>query len=146
MWQTSRKKNQKKRQLLFETKTQGHLHTVSRYAFFRSVKMRLLRVRFLEKHATGVSWGLTVQKVYSRNYTTCIWLVVSTHLKNISQIGNLPQIGVKKNNIWNHHLGMLFNTTILYKGSYGSYFATIQHCFYPDINENKTSTWNHPPE
>ena len=23
------------------------------------------------------------------------WLVVSTHLKNISQIGNLPQIGVK---------------------------------------------------
>ncbi len=25
------------------------------------------------------------------------WLVVSTHLKNISQIGNLPQIGVKKN-------------------------------------------------
>ena len=24
------------------------------------------------------------------------WLVVSTHLKNISQIGNLPQTGVKK--------------------------------------------------
>ena len=23
------------------------------------------------------------------------WLVVSTHLKNISQIGNLPQVGVK---------------------------------------------------
>ena len=27
------------------------------------------------------------------------WLVVSTHLKNISQIGNLPQIGVKMKNI-----------------------------------------------
>jgi len=27
------------------------------------------------------------------------WLVVSTHLKNISQIGNLPQIGVKIKNI-----------------------------------------------
>jgi len=27
------------------------------------------------------------------------WLVVSTHLKNISQIGNLPQIGVKINNV-----------------------------------------------
>ena len=25
-----------------------------------------------------------------------IWLVVSTHFKNISQNGNLPQIGVKK--------------------------------------------------
>ena len=37
------------------------------------------------------------------------WLVVSTPLKNISQIGNLPQIGVKiKKNIWNHHLGCFF--------------------------------------
>ena len=33
-----------------------------------------------------------------------IWLVVSTHLKNISQIGNLPQIGMKIKHIWNHHL------------------------------------------
>ena len=41
-----------------------------------------------------------------------IWLVVSTHLKNICQNGNLPQIGVKIENIyskynvniWNHHL------------------------------------------
>ena len=31
------------------------------------------------------------------------WLVVSTPLKNISQNGNLPQIGVKIKNIWNHH-------------------------------------------
>ena len=31
-------------------------------------------------------------------------VVVSTHLKNISQIGNLPQVGVKIKNIWNHHL------------------------------------------
>ena len=30
--------------------------------------------------------------------------MVSTHLKNISQIGNLPQIGMKTKNIWNHHL------------------------------------------
>ncbi len=28
--------------------------------------------------------------------------MVSTHLKNISQIGSSPQIGVKKKNIWNH--------------------------------------------
>ena len=28
------------------------------------------------------------------------WLVVSTHLKNISQNGNLPQIGVKIKNAW----------------------------------------------
>ena len=35
------------------------------------------------------------------------WFVVSTHLKNISQIGNLPQIGVKIKNIWNHHLDFI---------------------------------------
>ena len=28
----------------------------------------------------------------------------TTHLKNISQIGNLPQVGVKIKNVWNHHL------------------------------------------
>ena len=28
------------------------------------------------------------------------WLVVSTHLKNISQIGSFPQAGVKISNIW----------------------------------------------
>ena len=32
------------------------------------------------------------------------WLVVSTHLKNVRQNGNLPQIGEKTKNIWNHHL------------------------------------------
>ena len=30
--------------------------------------------------------------------------MVSTHLKNVSQNGNLPQIGVKIKNLWNHHL------------------------------------------
>ena len=32
--------------------------------------------------------------------------MVSTHLKNISKNENLPQIGVKINNIWNHHLDL----------------------------------------
>ena len=36
------------------------------------------------------------------------WLVASTHLKNISQNGNLPQIGVKIKNMWNHHLVRCF--------------------------------------
>ena len=39
--------------------------------------------------------------------------MVSTPLKNISQHGNLPQIGVKIRNIWNHHLvffGRCFRT------------------------------------
>ena len=35
------------------------------------------------------------------------YLVVSTHLKNISPNGNLPQIQVKIKNICKHHLGYL---------------------------------------
>ena len=31
-------------------------------------------------------------------------LVVSAHLKNISQIGSFPQVGVNIKDIWNHHL------------------------------------------
>ena len=39
------------------------------------------------------------------------WLVLSTQLKSISisQIGNLPQIGMKIKNIWNHHLDNISN-------------------------------------
>ena len=29
--------------------------------------------------------------------------MASTHLKNISQIGSFPQVGMKIKNIWNHH-------------------------------------------
>ena len=32
--------------------------------------------------------------------------MVSTQLKNISQIGSFPQVGVKIRNLWNHHLDM----------------------------------------
>ena len=34
--------------------------------------------------------------------------MASTHLKNISQIGSSPQVGVKKKNLWNHHLVQFF--------------------------------------
>ena len=30
------------------------------------------------------------------------WLVVSSQLKNISKNGNLPQVGMKIKNVWNH--------------------------------------------
>ena len=33
-----------------------------------------------------------------------IWLVVPIHLKNTSQIKSFPQVGMKINTIWNHHL------------------------------------------
>ena len=36
------------------------------------------------------------------------YLVVSTHLKNISQIGSFPQVGVKIKNIWKNHPDKLY--------------------------------------
>ena len=36
-------------------------------------------------------------KTWQNKFFEGNWLVVSTHLKNISQIGILPQLGVKKN-------------------------------------------------
>ena len=51
---------------------------------------------FMEQNHENIDWSCN-----------CHWLVVSTHLKNTSQNGNLPQIGVKINNIWNQHLGHL---------------------------------------
>ena len=49
--------------------------------------------------ATNIAgWNTEPLKMYF-----LFWLVVSTHLKHISQNGNLPQVGVKTNN-WNHHL------------------------------------------
>ena len=40
-----------------------------------------------------------------------IWLVISTRLKNISQSGNLPHIGVKIQNIWNHNPAIICSTS-----------------------------------
>ena len=36
-------------------------------------------------------------------------MVVSTHLKNISQIGSFLPVGVKIKNIWNHHPDMIWH-------------------------------------
>ena len=38
------------------------------------------------------------------------YLVVSTLLKTISEIGSCLQIGLKITNIWNHHLGRVENS------------------------------------
>ena len=60
------------------------------------------------------------------------WLVVSTHLKNISQIRNFPQIGVKIKNIWNHHLEVellvpfLWTTHLFFVGLTKSEKWTVQ--------------------
>ena len=50
-----------------------------------------------------LSWFLfSLEKASNRLLKKIRWLLVSTHLKNISQIRNLPQIGVKIKNLWNH--------------------------------------------
>ena len=60
-----------------------------------------------QRRITWDFWGRNIKGVdilHGGFNQKVVCLVVSTHLKNISQNGNLPQIGVKMKNIWNHHL------------------------------------------
>ena len=43
-----------------------------------------------------------IQKMYE--IYRSLLVVEPTHLKKISQNGNLPQVGMNNKNIWNHHL------------------------------------------
>ena len=61
-------------------------------------------------HDHWMFWKKTHRKLQKHHDNKFIWSVVSTPLKNISQIGNHPQIGVKIKYIWNHHLAMYFRT------------------------------------
>ena len=47
---------------------------------------------------------------------------LSTHLKNMSQNGNLPQIGVKIENIWNHH-------PVVFTSSFMAVFSIVMLVF-----------------
>ena len=49
------------------------------------------------------SWIPNQKTTYLKN-KQLYYLVVSTHLKNISQIGSFPQVGLKIKNLWNHQL------------------------------------------
>ena len=78
------------------------------------------------------------------------WLVVSTHLKNISQNGNLPKIGVKIKNIWNHHLAVSVGA-LLEENGQCSYFAVsvsehMQHMFMAAYSSRRNQNWfdSHP--
>ena len=54
--------------------------------------------------------ALNLQKP-SENTSELNWLVLSTHLNNISQFGSFPQVGVEIKNVWNHHLVNLAKPT-----------------------------------
>ena len=68
------------------------------------VKYPIIQVFFQQTSRKNVLIFFTNDMFEHLRSTIVVWLVVSTHLKNISQIGNLPQIGMKIKNIWNHHL------------------------------------------
>ena len=79
-------------------------------------------ILFIQSRKCWITWALDWKGYrihysdsisrYSYIISSCTWpfltsyQCVSTHLKNMSQIGNLPQVGVKIKNIWNHHLAM----------------------------------------
>ena len=51
-----------------------------------------------QKHGQGM------HSTASMSFPNPYWLVVSTHLKNLSKYGNLPQPGAKITKFGNHHL------------------------------------------
>ena len=52
-----------------------------------------------KKYFEAVTKKLATLEKLQKKHLKSSWLVVSTHLKNISQNGNLPQIGMKIKNI-----------------------------------------------
>ena len=76
----------------------------------RNPKHKLL-VKHPKRYLPGVFFGEILDKddsfhdldimIYVVNHG---WLVVSTHLKSISQNGNLPQVTGETKNVSNHHL------------------------------------------
>jgi len=50
---------------------------------------------------TACAWSKHLEKmgISCREKFKVIWLVVSTPLKNINKIGNLPQVGMKLKNV-----------------------------------------------
>ena len=56
------------------------------------------------KNILGWTWKKSLTPPPNpKHQSSKTWLVVSTHLKNMSQNGNLPQIGMNIKNIWKHH-------------------------------------------
>ena len=74
----------------------------------------------------------------------------STHPKNISQNGNLPQIGVKIKNIWDHHLVSLSSKQIQSMSCYLVNQPVLKHicCIYAFGNSiifvKGSPTWSFP--
>ena len=67
--------------------------------------------------------------------------MVSTHLKNISQNGNLPQFsGWKKNHIWNHHLVIVFHSLFYINGLFLDFQKKIETPLSFKIPSEKTPT------
>ena len=69
---------------------------------------------------------------------------VLTHLKNMSQIGNLPQVGVKIKNIWNHHLAMYEKSGIWLPPVFWHPAASVLRCansYRPRSNSMPHRNW-----
>ena len=70
-----------------------------------------------------------------------IWLVVSTHLKNISQNGNLPQVGVNIKNNWIHHPEMIRVGPIFLGGGDWTWLMAFWDLFYLEKNAMHVVPW-----
>ena len=93
--------------------------------------MPMTRVFFCtKKHLTnGNTNGLLSlprNETYKKTQSLLYWLVVSTHLKNISKFGSFPQIGMKIKNISNHHPVYV----MICKSRHVEVFCLVHHNFF----------------
>ena len=102
----------------------------------------------MEKRSTYALNGLHGQLKCRTPYLSIyFWLVFSTPLKNISQIGSFPQVRLEIKNIWNHHLVFwvpyekIRNTRAVFHQ-----WTTIESIEPPDSHAAKTPAKTLPPK
>ena len=76
-----------------------------------------LKSKETASHTTSVDdvffWVFGKGRNDHQNQNQNNYLAVSAHLKNISQNGNLPQVGMKNKKNWNHHLDKVFSLLLV---------------------------------
>ena len=74
-----------------------------------------------------------------KKHRELFWLVVLTHLKNISQNGNLPQVGMKIKTIWNHHLDFVWFGLVWFVLFFLLFLQVLRLIFWTSTSKNG---WN----
>ena len=96
-------------------------------------------------HQNGAKENYRLKSAFLGGYVT-FWLVVSTHLKSISQMGSFPQVGVKIKNIWNHHPAFLEGNRFSNSNSIGLIRSPYSVKTHQQALEVHNARWSSTPQ